>query len=245
MNKATKALIVFLIVVAAIELFIIVIDIVNQLNINIFNFDYIDEYVEPVNFNNYEYTMSKSDKIEGELQVVTKSNYNYKDFHVIYTSSEESEKCGRELFPQELKCDNALFFNYNKKINGSAGEKYRSEVYLECIYDIDAFNYEIDRISNINCKWSSEFKNSIYVEDLFNLPAYVLSYNDNSFFCYALLDYTNNKIIYIAFHDIKTIDNIVFDNYYAPYKDINDSSFPKELIHPTLKFYNMYAWYGR
>ena len=44
---------------------------------------------------------------------------------------------------------------------------------------------------------------------------------------------------------IKTIDNIVFDNYYAPYKDINDSSFPKELIHSTLKYYNMYAWYGR
>lgn len=242
MNKATKVLVVFLIAVGIIELFIIIIDIGNQLNI--LNVDYKEEYVEPVNFSNHEYTMSKSDKIEGEIQIITKSDYDYNDIYVSYRRAEGND-IRSELFPQELKCDNALFYNYNKKISGSGGDKYRSEVYLECIYDVDTFNEEIDRLSEINYQWSTHSKNSIYVEDLFSLPAYVISYNYDSLFCYALLDYTNNKIIYIAFHDIKTIDNVVFDKSYVPYKDINDSSFPKELIHPTEKCYDMYAWYGR
>ncbi len=192
----------------------------------------------PFSFDDIECTMLKSEKIDGMIVKITKSQYNYND---IYISIGGYEK---EIFPKELKCTEAYFFNYYKPISSSAGDTYRSEVYLECVYEIDTYNEEIERISNINKEWSKYTKRSVYVEDLFNLPAYVTIYNHDGKFVYALLDSSANRIIYIAFHDVKTIDNIVFDRAYAPYKDINDSSFPKELIHPRYKFYNMYAWYG-
>ena len=247
MRKITKIFIIVLVIIAVFELLFLIKSIGEQLNIDLLSADYEEKYVEPVNFEDVScrslWPWKNKVSITGEVVKITKEQYNYNEIHVSSRKTEHNES-KKEIFPTELHCDEAYFFNYYIAINSDAGPQYRSEVYLECVYEIDTYNEEIERLGNINEEWSEYTKRSVYVEDLFNLPAYVTIYNDDGKFVYALLDSSANRIIYIAFHDVKTIDNIVFDRAYAPYKDINDSSFPKELIHPRYKFYNMYAWYG-
>jgi len=157
------------------------------------------------------------EKIQGNLYEISKADYNKEE---IKTRSQKN------IFPQELNCIENKYFNYCKQVKSDYGKTYRTEVYLECIYDEEIFSNEINRLES----FSGKYKNVVFVEDLFSLPAYIAIYNSSGQFEYALFDSKDNKIIYIYLHDIGRFDNIVFDFEYAPKKLLRDSSFDKEKI---------------
>lgn len=141
-----------------------------------------------------------------------------------------------KMFPQELNCQKSLYFEFQEEHYSDMGNVNRAEIYLECNYSEDFFNNEIDRLSKLYCHYNSKDKYSVYTETLFALPAFVISYNYDSQFEYALIDYDNLRIIYIylfAINDYRdnSLSNIVFNKDYAPTKKLKDSDFDKSLNH--------------
>ena len=160
-------------------------------------------------YNNY--------KIVGEAKKISEDEYDYEE---ILKSGQE---LGYEIFPEKLLCEKAYFFYYYSNV-----ASYRTEIYLECDYTEDNYHAEVERISNIYCKATK--KSAVYVEDLFELPVYVITYNYYSKFEYVLLDEENKKIIYVALYNVGSTKNIVFDQKYIPKKLLQESSFPGQLI---------------
>lgn len=163
--------------------------------------------------------------IVGEPQKISKNDYNYQvlESTLVYEA---------DLFPRELKYNDNIYFCYIERMSND----YKLEIYLQCKYTDSEFEEEIKRIANIHNSACEKY--SIYVEDLFELPVYVITYNFFGAFSYALLDGENKTITYVYLRDIEIYNNIVFDMKYAPTKTISESSFPTNLI--SHYSYNVY-----
>lgn len=136
----------------------------------------------------------------------------------------------RNIFPSELICENYNYFYYIEKSYIDFRTDFRAEIFLKCKYSKENYEIELERISKFGSQITSVKKTAVYVDNLLNLPAYVISYNAWSRFSYVLIDEENLSLIYVYLYDVKTMDNIVFDSLYAPSKIIDDSSFPNDLI---------------
>lgn len=123
------------------------------------------------------------------------------------------------------------------------------EIYLEIHYDIEAFEKEIERLSEVvyySTKW--KYENAIKVDDsvLFNYYTFVSIYNHSGRYEYACVDFEQQTIIYIFLNEI-SLGRISIDEKYIPKTYyITDSTYSDDNIDPYC--YNMYednveTWY--
>ena len=169
-------------------------------------------------------------KIDGSP---TNSNYNYNVLDGVLGLT--------NIFPSELSCESYSYFYYIEKKYIEWTTDFRAEIFLECQYNEEDYKNELKRIANIGYKETGDYKSPIYVEDLFDLPAYVITYNFLSKFSYVLISEKNFTLIYIYLYDVKSEDNIVFNRQYAPSRVLDDSSFPNNLI--TRHSYDVFTTY--
>lgn len=94
------------------------------------------------------------------------------------------------------------------------------EVFLQCVYDDDTYNSEIQRLTNTQRNYNGKEKGLLRdTNGKFEYPAFVASENAYSYYEYALLT-GKNEITYIC-TGYRYADDINFDKKYLP----ND--FPK------------------
>ena len=162
------------------------------------------------------------EEIVGDIAMIDRSDYSLNDIHV-YANNKGL------VFPETLPEGESAFFCYHKSCNSDAGIINRAQIYLSTYYSGGDFSKEINRLSEICVDWAVEQKRSVYTETLFAKPAYVLCYNDNSEYEYAIIDKENFNIVYVYFYAIGKKSNLVFDNSLVPDKALKESDFDKAL----------------
>lgn len=126
--------------------------------------------------------------------------------------------------------------NFQKASSYIFNEKRRSfdvasKIVYELYFHFEYFSsYECDEIWHETGELTyGNHGKPTCVEDLFEFPAIVFSYNYGTCFQYALRT-SDCSIAFIAFDSIESANNLVFDESYRPSKTLYESSFPNTLI---------------
>ena len=134
---------------------------------------------------------------------------------------------GLDVFPEEI-INNKKSKNYYLQIERKTLD-YSVEVYLECEYEKEEFRKEKERLSKIQAIYEKYQLCHSIVEDMenFQYPAYVMVYQDNYTYEYALIDEKKARIIYIYlqhanYSNLKT-DPMYLDKKYKEYMQSGES----------------------
>ena len=173
----------------------------------------------------FEYTIS------GEPHYISYDEYNHSIVHYYVGTY--------NLFPVKIDSGLITYFAFCTPYSDSAGNHGIMEFYLNWKMDSEKYDSEKERLSSIYFEHTK--KGAILTNNLFVLPAYVLIYNSQSEFCYAIIDESTFTITYIYFFDIKSYDNLVFDEKLMPKKLLSESNFSGQYVREE---YNMFAFYG-
>ena len=166
----------------------------------------------------YSLARYKLSPIEGEPTNVNQETYEAEvlSFNP-YTAMKPTS-----IFPTSIPYNHNSFFCFYETVNrDSKPYSDRWEIYLKCTFDLETYSFEYDRISNIT---GYNNKKSISSDDLFALHSITFTFNYFSEYQYAVFDEQNLEIHYISFAEIGSIDNIVFDEAFAPQKPLSQAN---------------------
>ena len=174
-------------------------------------------------------------KIEGNPTKIEISEYNYERIDNLCDGKDS-------VFPSTIQVGDITFFSFHERFKPKYWRDYfrdRFEIYLEWTMNNDAFNKEIERLSNIEFTINSKTREILYSENLFSYPSYINIYNDWAEFEYAIVDESTNTIRYIHFHEVGSKENLVFSEEFKPTKPLMNSDL-KKVIGWT-RFYSIYG----
>jgi hypothetical protein len=102
------------------------------------------------------------------------------------------------LFPDDVSIAEKADFRYEYKTGLLDTD---GAFFLEAVYSEDAFEDEIERLSEVTCtielKAGDHTQVVMYDEDMYNYPAYIAMDGYCHDYEYALLDEENNRIVYV------------------------------------------------
>ena len=139
------------------------------------------------------YELEYSSKvITGEITLIEPNDYNK-------TIKETRDFTSRRLqiFPDCIeKPQNHFWYVESFYCVDWGRDAYRMELFLEREFENDNnYNNEVNRLLNIEFKE----KKTVFVKDLFDLSCIIVTYNDRSYFEYALLEDETKTIRYVYF----------------------------------------------
>ena len=124
------------------------------------------------------------------------------------------------VFPDSIDNGEISYFVYTSFIIQNDLESPRSEIYLEWNTNKATFEEELIRVEGIK---SSLNKKALHTNNLFSLPGFVVAYNSESMFEYALFEEETNTIRYIYLFDVGDYEYVVFPDLYQPKTLLCDS----------------------
>jgi len=122
---------------------------------------------------------------------------------------------GLKIFPEEITEKMYPVSYYYECGNFALDNNYL--IFLECQWAKEAFEQEIVRLENLHVEHNDQRKDILYMEDLFECPAYVSVYdidqNESGSMEYALIDSNDRVITYIYSQLISNIREKVEEKY--------------------------------
>lgn len=159
---------------------------------------------------------------------------NYKDY-LTKLKDDPTVHSGLYIFPEEIKKDNVKMFKYIKADN--ALEKSYL-YYLVYNMDEDSYKAEEERLKNISVKFGDVNKKILSSKEGFKYGAYISIFDTKGIYEYALLNKSENTIIYVF--------NQLLDWKDAGVKETvipQDYSVKDEIKDSEIDGYNMYYIY--
>ena len=134
---------------------------------------------------------------------------------------------GLDIFPKEIEnieTKKNYYMQYGRK-----NLDYSVQVYLECEYGEEQFQQELERLSKMKETYEKYQLHHFIVKDVenFDYPAYVMIFQNNYTYEYALIDEENKKIIYIYLqhtnYEDLMVDGVYLDKKYKEYMKNGES----------------------
>ena len=179
-------------------------------------------YENNIVFADFNLKYEKTTTITGEVKSISLNDYNK-------LSPTFCTICNNRglVFPNTISDGNVSYFCFSEFFYADGRNIYRTELYCNWkFFDQKLFDNEINRLD----KLFNNDKTTVYCEDLFSMPSYITEYNYKASFEYAIVDKENLSIHYIYLKGIESLDQIVFDEFLIPTKNLKDTSFPKDDI---------------
>ncbi len=118
-----------------------------------------------------------------------------------------------DIFPEEIK--DSYKVNQYYYCCGSAGFDNKYQMVLDYELPKEAFEAEVERLSQLSAEHGGNNNTVIYDTDNFYYPAYVTSFTKFDDYEYALIDEENNRIICIL-SCVTDIHSLPVDREYLP-----------------------------
>lgn len=140
---------------------------------------------------------------------------------------------GLRIFPEKITEKMCHVSYYYECGNFALDNNYL--IFLECQWENDSFEQEIARLEALHVEHNDRRKDILYMEDLFEYPAYVSVYdidqNESGSMEYALID-SNSKIITYIYSQLTSNIREKLEEKYLPLNNAEN----KEIVNG----YNMY-----